>query len=240
MDVVWFEGSTPLTKFAPKFKVPLGIGFSGTTDFIQRLTDYLLKVEKEIIVHEELVSKVPKNENDPYKHTQQWKQHNLLNDVEGLGGEHLQRFPKDPVIEELFNLIRTNYLEFLAKLKYPRQKIYIHAWANVLRNGEWISKHSHFNNDEAYLAGTYYLTTNETALYLENSLTGEAVNITTEQRKIIFFPSWIPHWSNKVDNDSIRISIAFDLVTEDAAIANPWRPHRLLDDPKTMQGIDSR
>lgn len=240
MDVVWLEGPKPLTKFAPKFKAPIGVGFAGNADFVNRLTEYVLKIENDIIAKEDLVSSVPKNDSDPYKHTQQWKQHNLLDDVVGLGGEHLTRFPKDPVIEELFNLVRTNYLEFLLKLGYPRQKIYIHGWANVLRNDEWISRHSHFTNSESYLACTYYLTTNKTSLYLENSLSGEFSGISTEQRKIVFFPAWMPHWSDKVEGDTVRISLAFDLVTESSIQGNPWRPHRLLDDPATMPGLDKR
>ena len=238
MDVVWFEGAKPLTKFAPAFKVPIGIGFAGSSSLIDRLKTYIFKIEKDIIVNEELVSTVPKSKEDPYRHTQQWKQHNLLDDVAGLGGENLERFPSDPVIEELFTLVRTNYLEFLAKLNYPRKKVYIHGWANVLRDTEWISKHRHITTEESYLACTYYLTTNNTALFFENPLIGDTTGTPTEEKKIVFFPSWIPHWSDAVTDNSIRISLAFDIVTESCTIRNPWRPHRLLDDPDTMPGLE--
>ena len=238
MDVVWFEGATPLTKFAPKFKVPIGVGVSGSNGLVDRLTKYVLTLEETIISKEELVSPVPKSEADPYRHTQQWKQHNLLDDVVGLEGEHLERFPHDPAIEELFTVIRTGYLEFLSKLNYPRRKVYIHGWANVLRDSEWISKHRHITTEESYLACTYYLTTNKTSLYLENPLVGDVINVPTEEKKLIFFPSWMPHWSDKIEGDSIRISLAFDIVTESCTIKNPWRPHRLLDDPATMPGLE--
>lgn len=239
MDVVWFEGTPPLTKFAPKFKVPLGVGFSGTDNLVKNLTSYVLKLEEDIISKEGLVSSVPKSEQDPYRHTQQWKQHNLLDDIAGLGGEQLRRFPKDPVIEELFTMVRTNYLEYIAKLGIPRRAIYIHGWANVLRDGEWISKHRHITNEESYLAATYYLTTNSTSLYFENPLIGDMVGVTTEKKKLVFFPSWLPHWSDPVSDEGLRISIAFDLVTENCVKGNPWRPHRLLDDPATMPGLEN-
>lgn len=246
MRVEWFTGATPETKFAPNFKVPVGIGMDGSQDFVKRLSDYILRIEKDIIEKEGLVSEVPKSDADPYRHTQQWKQHNLLDDVAGHGGEHLERFPKDPIVEELFNLLRTNYLDYLANLNYPRRAVYVHGWANVLRKGEWISKHTHMSHNQAYLAATYYLTSNKTSLYFENPLnpgsyeSGEVASVATEARKLVFFPSWLPHWSDKVDDDKLRISVAFDIVTEDTMKGNPWRPHRLLDDPATMPGLDGQ
>jgi hypothetical protein len=241
MGAEWWEGQKPLTKFAPNFKVPLYIAKDGSKDFITRMTNYVLDVEKNIIEHEQLVSPVPKPEVDPYQHTQQWKQHNLLDDVVGEGGEHLVRFPKDPVIDELFGIIRTHYLTHLAELRYPRIKTYIHGWANVLRGDQWISRHTHMTHNEAYLAMTYYLTTNDTNLYLENPIRAfEKVEIKTEARKIIMFPSWIPHWSDKCEKGSLRISLAFDIVTEGVVAGNPWRPHMLFDDPMTMPGLEGK
>ena len=238
MKLEWFESDPPLTKFAPKFKVPIGIGKDGSTDFVNRLTSYLLTMEETIIKHEELVSSVPKSKIDPYKHTQQWKQHNLLDDVPGKGGEHLQRFPKDSVVEEFFTILRNSYLEHLANLRYPRIKVYAHSWANILRDGEWISKHSHMSDSNAYLAGTYYLTTNKTALTLENQF--DRIDIPTVAQTMVFFPSWMLHYSDKVEGENLRISIATDIVTEDSIKGNPWRPHRLLDDPVTMPGLNGR
>jgi len=244
MNTFWWEGPRPETKFAPNFRVPVYAAKDGSQQFVKSLTNYILDLEKNIIEKEELVSPVPKSGVDPYRHTQQWKQHNLLDDVAGEKGEHLTRFPKDPIIEDLFNLVRINYLTHLANLRYPRRKVFIHGWANVLRNDEWISKHSHMTHEEAYLSSTYYLTTNETSLFLENPLnpghmdTADIISIKTEARKIVFFPSWIPHWSDKISGDSIRISVAFDIVTENTMKGNPWRPHRLLDDPAAMPGLE--
>lgn len=239
VGTVWFEGEKPATKFGPRFKMPLYVGFDGSRDFVERLTSYIFLIEKEIIEKETLVSTVPKSDKDPYRHTQQWKQHNLLDDIAGYGGEHLTRFPKDPVIEELFQLVRTHYLMHLADLGYARQKVFIHGWANVLREGEWISKHCHITGKEAYLACTYYLTTNPTELYIENPANPEEdrVGIKTEARKIVFFPSWLPHYSDNVEGAGTRISLAFDIVTANTVNGNPWRPHRLFDDPSTMPGI---
>lgn len=242
MSTTWWEGPRPATKFAPNFKVPLFIGIDGSAEFIKSLSGYIQELETTIIDQEHLVSSVPKSTDDPYKHTQQWKQHNLFDDVPGLDGDHLQRFPKHESVNELLNLIRINYLEHLANLRYPRKKVYINGWANILRGGEWISKHSHMSHEEAYLSGCYYLTTNNTNLYLSNpGSSGESlldeIAIKTDTRKLVLFPSWLPHWSDKCEDNSIRMSIAFDIVTETTMQGNPWRPHILFDDPGTMPGL---
>lgn len=238
-NTTWWQPAPPKTKFAPKFKVPFYVANDGSPDFIERMKKYVLDLEENIISKEELVSEVPKPEEDPYQHTQQWKQHNLLHDFAGYGGENLVRFPEDPVQQELFNIIRTHYLTFLAECGYPRIKIYIHAWANILRKGQWISKHTHMEHDEAYLACAYYLTTNDTNLYLANTLK-DVISVKTVARKMIFFPSWVMHWSDEYEGDDLRISLAFDLVTEGTMKGNPWRPHILFDDPETMPGLDGK
>lgn len=226
------------TKFGPKLKYPVYVVEDGSTDFINRLTKYVLDVEENIIAKEGLVSDVPKNDADPYQHTQQWKQHNLLRDFAGLDGEHLERFPHDPVMDELFSFIRMHYLTFLAEMKYPRIKAYVHAWANVLRGDQFISRHSHITGPEAYLAATYYLTTNNTSLYFENPINMTAAGVATVAKRVVMFPSWLVHFSDKCEEGKMRISLAFDIVTENTMIANPWRPHVLLDDPATMPGLE--
>lgn len=239
MPTTWLQCKEPKTKFGQKIKVPLYIAKDGSKEFINELTNYVLELENGIISREGLVSPVPKGSEDPYKHTQQWKQHNILKDEVGLDGEHLERFPPNPVTEKLFSMVREHYLRHLANLGYPRIKAYIHGWANVLSPGEWISRHCHIVGEESYLACTYYLTTNNTKLYLvgHESQEGTAL-IPTEAGKIVFFPSWMMHWSDACEEDKHRISLAFDIVTEDTMRANPWRPHMLLDDPATMPGLE--
>ncbi len=241
MGTTWIEGKKPKTKFARRVKVPIYIAQESSRQLIKDLTSYILELEETIISKEHLVSSVPKASSDPYQHTQQWKQHNLFEDIPGLGGENLDRFPANSATDELLKLLRVHYLTFLAELGYPREKVYVHGWANVLRKGQWISKHAHITNENSYLAATYYLTTNDTKLYLENmNDTDTAYGVDTQLGKLIFFPSWMAHWSDPCEKEELRISIALDIVTEDTMRANPWRPHKLFDDPETMPGIDTR
>lgn len=238
MGVIWFNSETPLTKFAPNLKVPLYKGTEGTDDFVDKLTAQLLDFEKQI-VDEKLVSEVPKNAKDPYPHTQHWKQHSLFWDKPVLGGEHLKRFEMTPELEKMFHIIRKHYLLFLKELNYPRIKIYIHAWANVLRKGQWISLHHHQADEATYLSGTYYLTTVDTLLKLVNPIRIDQTDVfPTKKGSMILFPSYIPHESTVYDGDDLRISLAFDLSIESNTLQNPWRPHCLLDDPDTMEGFE--
>jgi len=239
MGLTWIQSPKGNTKFAPSLKYPTYVAKDGTKDFVDRFTSYVIALEKDIISKEELVSKVPKSTSDSYAFTQQWKQHNLLKDDVGLGGEHLDRFPHNPVIDEFYQIIRTNYLLWLAELKYPRIKAYAHAWANILRPGQSISKHSHVGGIESYIAATYYLTNNNTHLYLEGIDPETSASIKTEQRKLVMFPSWIIHHSDVCKDESLRISIAVDIVTETTVKNNPWRPHVLLDNPSTMPGLEN-
>lgn len=238
MPAAWFNSETPVTKFAPNLKIPIYSAFEGSDEFVSKLRDQIYIFEKQI-TQETLVSEVPRSDEDPYPYTQHWKQHNLFWDVDALGGEKIERFPMSPELEKFFHIVRKQYLLFLKELNYPRMKVYVHAWANVLRKGQWISKHHHTADSTSYLSGTYYLTTNPTCLKLISPIRLDQMEMfATKQSAIIMFPSWLPHESDVYKGDDTRVSLAFDICVEASKIANPWRPHVLLDDPSTMEGFE--
>ena len=142
MPAFWFNSETPVTKFAPNLKIPMYTANEGNDKFIDALIQQIYKFEEQIIT-EDLVSEVPRDGKDPYSFTQHWKQHNLFWDVDGKDGNNLKRFPMSAELETFFHIVRKQYLLFLKELTYPRHKVYVHAWANVLRDGQWISKHHH-------------------------------------------------------------------------------------------------
>lgn len=142
MAVIWFNSETPTTKFAPNLKIPLFNPSEGSPEFIESLKQQIIKLEQQIAA-EDLVSEVPKDMLDPYPYTQHWKQHNLFWDKDAKDGSNITRFEMTPELEKMFHIIRKNYLLFLKELGYPRTKVYVHAWANVLKQGQWITKHHH-------------------------------------------------------------------------------------------------
>jgi hypothetical protein len=139
----------------------------------------------------------------------------------------------------LYHIIRKNYLLFLKELNYPRAKVYIHGWANVLRQGEYISLHSHSSDSHSYLSGTYYLTTNNTTLdVIDPTRLQHKERFVTKEGLILMFPSYVAHESTVYEEADLRISIAFDICSAHSAESNMWRPHHLFDDPATMDGLD--
>jgi Putative 2OG-Fe(II) oxygenase len=240
MPTSWWDGQKPKTKFAPNFRVPLYYAKDGGKDMIEALKKYCIEMEQTIIADEQLVSEVPKNTDDPYKYTQQWKQHHLIDDsITRKGGDAFKKFPPIPETKDFFDMIRSHYLLHLKNLGYPRRRVFIHCWANVLRKGEHISRHMHLSDEFSYLSGTYYLTDSRADLKLQNPIRIEQLSVFPNTiGNLILFPSWLPHWSDPYDGPEERVSIAFDLVAEENARANPWRPHQLFDDPDTMPGFD--
>lgn len=226
--------------FGLDINAPIYCAQDGTADFNKRLINYILECEQ-VLAEESLASPVTKNKEDPYQFTQHWKQHNLFDDTgPRLDGDHIRKFNPNPIQKELFNKFRENYLLMLADLKAPRVKVYAHCWANVLRPGEYISAHSHVASNDAYLAGTYYPQSDSTNLHLIHpfGVQGDReteLHIETKESRLIYFPSWMRHYSDKTQK--IRTSVAIDIVLPITKEKNPWRPHVLFDDPKTMKGL---
>lgn len=238
MGVTFLSSEPPNNKFAPSVIAPMYKVTEGSDDFIDTLIAQVLLYEKQV-VNEELVTEVYKHEEDPYEYTQHWKQHSLFWDCSALAGEHLTRFEMTPELAKLFHIIRKQYLLFLKEMNYPRIKVHINIWANVLRAGQWISKHLHQADANSYLSGTYYLTTNDTYLKLINPIRIDHMNIvSTKKGTLLFFPSYLPHESTIYEETDLRISIAFDIIVDESIKDNPWRPCCLLDDPSTMEGIE--
>jgi len=233
----YWTGPEPRTPFAPSFLVQHYTAKHGTEDFKRRLIEYCLKCEK-MLESEDLVSEVIKNTGDPYAFTQHWKQHNLLDDSgDRMNGNHLERFPEDEVQGEFFKMIREHYLRFIYALGYERRKVYIHTWANCLRSGQFVNRHCHVSGPNSYLACVYYPQASDTSLYLLNPFDeSDAIEFPTVSGGIVMWPSWTLHQTNTTKHD-LRVSVASDIVTEETMIANPWRPHILLDDPATMPGL---
>ena len=239
MTVVWFNSKPPETRFAPYVSIPIYVNETGTPkDLNARLREQMLAFEDHV-KNEELVTEVKKAPNDFYAWTQHWKQHNLFFDSPVLAGEHLKRFSMTDDLTELLGMIRYEYLLFLRELGYPRETVYIHAWGNVLRREEFISFHNHSSEPSCYLSGTYYLTTNDTTLDLLNPTKWDhKAKFPTKEGNIVMFPGYVQHASTQLAEDTLRISIAFDICTSVNAEMNPWRSYHLFDDPNSMPGLD--
>jgi hypothetical protein len=239
MTVVWFNSKPPETRFAPYVSIPIYVNETGTPkDLNARLRQQMLAFEDHV-KGEELATEVKKAPEDTYAWTQHWKQHNLFFDAPVMATEHLERFPMTDDLTEFLGMIRREYLLFLRELGYPREIVYIHAWANILRKDEYISFHYHSSEPSGYLSGTYYLTTNDTTLDLLSPVKFDhKAKFPTKEGNIVMFPSYINHACTRLPKDELRFSVAFDICTAYNVEMNPWRSYHLFDDPDTMPGLD--
>jgi hypothetical protein len=237
MTIKFLATPPPETPFAPSFRIPIYDTFSGAdVNNIAAMNKYVLDMERKIIKHERLISDVPKSKIDPYEYTQHWKQHNLLDDTPPPADDGtIIRFPKDPSMDYLFKLLRRNYLQFLKETGHERRKVWIHCWANILREGEFISPHTHALTADGYLAGTLYLSNSPGNFQIYKE--GTIYELIPSPGHMILFPSCLTHYSDKHIGRLPRVSLAFDIVVESMMKTHQHRPHMLFDDPETMKGL---
>ena len=113
--------------------------------------------------------------------------------------------------------IRDVHDRFLKLLKLePEKNYYVQCWFNVMRKGEQIQKHQHARSNNYYLSGHICVNVEKTNTYYERPYYKETFASLNEPGKVTLFPSWLPHWTDKVENDFERITIAFDIRTEES------------------------
>lgn len=128
-----------------------------------------------------------------------------------------------PEIREFKNFIKEEYLKFSKEVGHTvPNKTYVHCWANVLRkDGRPIAAHHHADGHAgapqsySYLSGNVSLQAEGTKTYYENPFTDASEGIVNVPGDVILFPSNIRHWTDKNESDNLRISLAFDIITEE-------------------------
>jgi hypothetical protein len=236
MTIKYFGAAEPNTPFAPNFKIPVYHNTVLDPRFMGHLHQHVRELERDYIKKESLISEVPKSHLDPLEYTQHWKQHNLLGDIKlDTDPADFKRFPSSFTTERLFTLIRHHYLTYLDLLNFQRRKVYIHAWANILRAGEHISPHTHDQSCNGYLACNLFVTPSNANFIIDKE--SNQMHVASEQGVIIFWPSCLSHHTGVHEGASERVTISADIVIPEYATQQPHRPYKLLDDPDTMQGL---
>lgn len=116
----------------------------------------------------------------------------------------------------LKDVIRKSYDDFLSQLNLKSQgKIYVQCWANVLRKGQKITAHRHDLNNYGYLGGHICVSTNNTSTYYVLPYFEKPYAIKNKNGMITLFPGWMEHYTDEVVLDEERITIAFDIKTQD-------------------------
>ena len=92
--------------------------------------------------------------------------------------------------------------------------LYVQCWANVMRKGEQILSHKHeaHNNTQCkyHLCGHLSVQVDgSTSTYYNDS------PVLNENGQMTFFPAFTYHWTDRYENDSERITVAFDIFSEE-------------------------
>ena len=124
-----------------------------------------------------------------------------------------------PEIKKLRATLLKAHEQLIKLIKIDRPgRIYGYAWANVMRKGEEIKPHLHNATPDSYISGhiTVQCEASETCYICPP----DQINSLTEYKsknapgKITLFQSCIPHYTTKHEGDKERISIAFDIITD--------------------------
>lgn len=113
--------------------------------------------------------------------------------------------------------IRTMHDEFLTEMQIPMAPgpLYVQCWANVMRKKQKIATHCHGFGPWGYLSGHLCVQVKDTSTYYHKLHGDETWASPNKDGKITLFPSWVRHYTDSVKDDQERITIAFDIMTEE-------------------------
>jgi hypothetical protein len=128
-------------------------------------------------------------------------------------------------IRQLKEHIKNEYISYMKSLNTEPEKVYIQCWANIIRNnGMRMSPHHHADGhsldinapqEYSYLSGNLCVQTFNTSTWFQSPfLDKQVIPLNNVDGEIIFFPSFLRHWTDCNESETPRITISFDIVTE--------------------------
>ena len=128
-----------------------------------------------------------------------------------------------PVLKQFKKEIKNSYENYCKELKIPVKDVYISCWLNVVRKGsQHITQHNHadahLNVPEyhSYVSGHICIQATGTRTYYKNPyIQTHSIGIVNVPGEMYLFPSWVDHWADPNQSEEPRITIAFDIVTEE-------------------------
>ena len=194
-----FISNNPQTPFAPSWDYPIYEGNILADIDIELIRSTILKNEKKVI--------------ETYEFTDDWGTQLGENSMTSRSDSYnLLQWPE---MSSLIFAIRKSHDTFLYELGSNSEKnLYIACWANVLRKGEMVSLHHHWDGPYAYLGGHICIQQENTQTNYVNPYSRQSYRSANIEGKITLFPNWLEHYSDQHLGDKERITIAFDLITE--------------------------
>jgi hypothetical protein len=197
-----FTSNSP---FLPAVNIPCYSGIL-ETEITNKIRNIILREESNILTNTPL----PDHETDPTWLTGRLWNYNFLDF-------------KDLEIDELYNWFGTLYKNYVESVGQIPEPVYIQCWANLCRpGGRIITKHNHASAhagaplENSYISGNLFLgPCTDTKTYYQNPfLDQQSVGIPNLPGMVVLFPSYVNHWIDKTQGSDLRMSIAFDIITQ--------------------------
>ncbi len=142
-------------------------------------------------------------------------------------------------VVELKQWIKQQYETYMKLLGKDSEKVYIQCWVNIIRdNNRIIVPHHHADGhssdkeapqEYSYLSGNLCIQTTNTNTWFRNPfLDKKCIPIPNIDGEMIFFPSFLVHWTDVNLSEKPRITISFDLITEQFFNLIDGKNYRLL------------
>ena len=195
-QVIHFENEEPKTIFAPVYKYFM---YQGEVD-VKDIRDVILSKEEEVINSHEY-----KNDwNTGLGKDSMTSRSNSYNLLDWEESDHIK------------DIIRNSHDNFVTTLNEDswEDKIYVQCWANVLRKGQAIKQHQHWNTRYTYLGGHICLDNYDTHTYYINPYNRKSIDTKNEKGHVYLFPNWVEHYTDTYEGDDSRVTIAFDIITQ--------------------------
>ena len=170
-QVIHFENEEPKTIFAPVYKYFM---YQGEVD-VKDIRDVILSKEEEVINSHEY-----KNDwNTGLGKDSMTSRSNSYNLLDWEESDHIK------------DIIRNSHDNFVTTLDEDlwEDKIYVQCWANVLRKGQAIKQHQHWNTRYTYLGGHICLDDYDTHTYYVNPYNRKSIDTKNEKGHVYLFPN---------------------------------------------------
>jgi hypothetical protein len=199
IDIYNFKSSKPKTIFAPEWDYFIFVKDASEEIDIEYTKKFLLSKEKEIVSR--------------YDYEYDWNT--------GLGENSVTARSNSYNLLDFIEMgflnysIRKAHDEFVSAIgKENKEKLYIQCWYNVMRKGDKIQSHQHWNSPYTYLGGHICIQQENTSTWYTNPITRESYEIKNVPGTMTLFPNWVFHHTDIHQGESERITIAFDIITE--------------------------
>jgi hypothetical protein len=129
-----------------------------------------------------------------------------------------------PELKTLKSKIYQQYLNYISALGIPNDTVpYIQVWFNVLRkDSRFFTRHHHAHPArigdvvDAYISGNICIRAEDTKTYYYSPyIDNQSVGVKNVPGECVLFPSWAYHSTDQNKAELPRLSVAFDIITQE-------------------------